>query len=66
MLDPTMEFFKDNSIWIIPLLVAIVGGIIKGVCYLIKKSSGNSNQTIRDVHNSFINQVNGNSNEFRK
>lgn len=32
-----MEFLKDNSVWITPLLVAIAGGIISGIFYLIKK-----------------------------
>lgn len=32
-----MDFLKDNSVWITPLLVAIVGGIISGIFYLIKK-----------------------------
>lgn len=70
-----MDFLKDNSVWITPLLVAIVGGVISGIFYLIKisgifyliKKGGKSNkQTIKDVHNSTINQVNGNNNEFRK
>lgn len=32
-----MDFLKDNSVWITPLLVAIVGGVISGIFYLIKK-----------------------------
>lgn len=61
-----MDFLKDNSVWITLLLVAIVGGIISGIFYLIKKGGKSNKQTIKDVHNSTINQVNGNNNEFRK
>lgn len=61
-----MDFLKENLIWITPLLVAIVGGIISGIFYLIKKEGKSNNQTIKDIHNSNINQVNGNNNEFRK
>ncbi len=61
-----MDFLKDNSVWITPLLVAIVGGIISGIFYLIKKGGKSNKQTIKDVHNSTINQVNGNNNESRK
>lgn len=61
-----MDFLKDNSVWITPLLVAIVGGIISGIFYLIKKGGKSNKQTIKNVHNSTINQVNGNNNESRK
>lgn len=61
-----MEFLKDNSVWITPLLVAIAGGIISGIFYLIKKGENHNKQSIKNVHNSNINQINGNNNEFRK
>lgn len=61
-----MEFLKDNSVWITPLLVAIAGGIISGIFYLIKKGGNHNKQSIKNVHNSNINQINGNNNEFRK
>lgn len=61
-----MDFLKDNSVWITPLLVAIVGGVISGIFYLIKKGGKSNKQTIKDVHNSTINQVNGDNNEFRE
>lgn len=61
-----MDFLKDNSVWITPLLVAIVGGVINGIFHLIKKGGKSNKQTIKDVQNSTINQVNGNNNEFRK
>lgn len=61
-----MEFLKDNSVWITPLLVAIAGSIISGIFYLIKKGGNHNKQSIKNVHNSNINQINGNNNEFRK
>lgn len=61
-----MDFLKDNSVWITPLLVAVAGGIISGIFYLIKKGGSSNKQIIKNVHNSNINQVNGNNNEFRK
>lgn len=61
-----MEFLKDNSVWITPLLVAIAGGIISGIFYLIKNGGNHNKQSIKNVHNSNINQINGNNNEFRK
>lgn len=61
-----MEFLKDNSVWITPLLVAIAGGIISGIFYLLKKGGNHNKQSIKNVHNSSINQINGNNNEFRK
>lgn len=61
-----MDFLRDNSVWVTPILVAIVGGIVSGIFYLIKKGGNNSKQTIKNVHNSNINQINGNNNEFRK
>lgn len=61
-----IDFLKDNSVWITPLLVAIVGGVISGIFHLIKKGGKSNKQTIKDVQNSTINQANGNNNEFRK
>lgn len=61
-----MEFLKDNSVWITPLLVAIAGSIISGIFYLIKKGGNHNKQSIKNVHDSNINQINGNNNEFRK
>ena len=61
-----MDFLKDKTEWITPLLVAIVGGVISGNYHLIKKGGKSNKQTIKDVQNSTINQVNGNNNEFRK
>lgn len=61
-----MDFLKDNAVWITPLLVAMVGGIVRGIFYLVKKEGNSSKQTIKNIHNSNINQVNGDNNEFWK
>lgn len=61
-----MEFLKDNSVWITPLLVAIAGGIISGIFYLLKKGGNHNKQSIKNIHNSNIKQINGNNNESRK
>lgn len=60
-----MDFFKENSMWLTPVLVAIAGGIISGIFYLLKKGGNNNKQSISNIHNSSINQANGNINESR-
>ena len=55
-----MEFLKDNAVWLTPILVAICGGIISGIFYLLKK--GGTHQQIGNVGNGSINQVNGSNN----
>lgn len=60
-----MNFFQENSVWITPVLVALAGGIVSGIFYLIKKGGNSNKQTIKNIHNSNINQSNGNINESR-
>lgn len=56
-----IEFIKDNAQWLTPILVAVCGGIVSGIFYLMKK--GGSQQHIENVGNeNSINQVNGNNN----
>lgn len=56
-----IEFIKDNALWLTPILVAVCGGIVSGIFYLMKK--GGSQQHIENVGNeNSINQVNGNNN----
>lgn len=58
-----MDFIQDNAMWLTPVLVAIVSGIF----YLIKKGGNSNKQTIKNIHNSKINQSNGNlKDESRK
>ncbi len=54
-----MQFIRDNYFWVVPILVALVSGIIAGVFYLIKKSGHQNKQSIKGVNNSTINQANG-------
>ena len=55
------RIYKDNAQWLTPILVAVCGGIVSGIFYLMKK--GGSQQHIENVgKENSINQVNGNSN----
>ena len=40
-----MNFFQENSVWITPVLVALAGGIVSGIFYLIKKGGNSNNNT---------------------
>lgn len=60
-----IEFFKDNAAWITPILVAIVGGVISGIFSLLKKGGNNNKQIVKNVQNSSVTQINGDSNECR-
>ena len=53
-----IEIIKENSVWLTPVLVAVVSGIF----YLLKRGSQNK-QNISNVTNSRINQAGGNINE---
>ena len=50
-----MDSFKDNALWLTPVLVAIVSGIF----YLIKKGGKSNKQTIKNVKESTIYQAGG-------
>lgn len=50
-----MDFFKDNALWLTPVLVAIVSGIF----YLIKKGGKRNKQTIKNVKDSTVYQAGG-------
>jgi hypothetical protein len=51
------DFIKSNASWMTPVLVAIAGGIISGIFYLLKKSGTNVKQSAKNVTNSKLNQV---------
>ena len=51
------EFIRENADWLIPVIVAIVGGVISGIFYLLKKVGNHQKQVIKNVKNSNINQV---------
>lgn len=52
-----IEIIKENSVWLTPVLVAVVSGIF----YLLKRGSQNK-QNISNVSNSRINQAGDNIN----
>ena len=51
-------FMKENTIWIIPIIIAVIGGIFS----LIKKTGTSTRQNISNVHNSKITQIGGSQN----
>lgn len=55
-----IQFFKDNAIWLTPVLVAIVSGVF----YLLKK--GGNHQTANKNSGCNITQVNGNNTQDAK
>lgn len=57
-----IKFIQDNYIWLTPILVALVSGIVAGIFHLIKKSGSKNRQAIKNVNNSTINQAGGDVN----
>lgn len=57
-----IKFIQDNYIWLTPILVALVSGIVAGIFHLIKKSEGKNKQIIKNVNNCNINQAGGDVN----
>lgn len=57
-----ISFIQENYVWLTPILVALVSGIIAGFFQLMKKNTCKNKQTIKKVSNSSINQANGNIN----
>ena len=57
-----VQFIQDNYIWLTPILVALVSGIVAGIFHLIKKGGSKNKQIIKKVNNSSINQAGGDVN----
>jgi len=55
-----LQFIKENAVWLVPIIVALIGGIFA----LLKSRSKTSalKQKAKNVKNSTINQVGGNQN----
>ena len=53
-----IEIIKENSVWLTPVL----GAVVSGIFYLLKRGSQNK-QNVSNVTNSRINQAGGNINE---
>ena len=55
-----LPFIKENAVWLVPIAVAVIGGIFT----LLKSRNKTSaiKQNSKNVKNSTINQVGGNQN----
>ena len=53
-----LEFTKENSNWIVPIIVAIIGGVFG----LFKIAGHKNSQTIKNVRDSNVHQANGSIN----
>ena len=49
------NFIKDNSVWIVPIIIALIT-TIWGVS---KRVSNKRNQSIKNIKNSTVNNING-------
>lgn len=53
-----IRFVNDNAAWLVPVAVAVIGGIFA----LFKKKPKNNKQIVKDLNNSNINNSNVNIN----
>ena len=53
-----LEYIKENSNWIVPIIVAIISGVFG----LFKISGRKNSQTIKNVKDSNVQQANGSIN----
>lgn len=51
-----IDFIKDNNEWLVPIIIAVIGGI-----FTLGKKNGGNRQTIKNVKNSNIIQTGDNS-----
>ena len=54
-----LEFLKENAAWVVPIAVAIIGGLF--ALMKTKSKTSSISQRIKSVKNSNINQIGGNS-----
>lgn len=55
------DFFRVNYIWLVPISVAVISGILAGLFSLLKKQQADSksiNMNAKAGENSVINQIN--------
>ena len=57
-----LEYIKENSNWIVPIIVAIISGVFG----LFKISGHKNSQTIKNVKDSNVQQANGSINIINK
>lgn len=51
---------QNNYLWVTPILVALISGVVTIIVKLIRNSSNTSKFKAKNISNSTINQVNGN------
>jgi hypothetical protein len=60
-----IKFMQENYVWLIPLLVAVISGIIVGVFKLLQKNGNIHKQKIGNIFNSQVQNINGDVNKER-
>lgn len=58
-----IKFMQDNYPWVVPLLVAVVSGVITGVFKLLQKKGKVHKQKIGSISNSQVLNINGDVNK---
>jgi len=58
-----IKFMQENYVWLIPLLVAVISGIIAGVFKLIQKNGKVHKLNIKNISNSQVHINNGDVNQ---
>ncbi|MCE5174723.1 MAG: hypothetical protein ABFC90_02005 [Bacteroidales bacterium] len=58
-----IKFMQENYLWLIPLLVAVISGIIAGVFKLLQKNGKIHKQKIGNIYNSQVHNINGDVDE---
>lgn len=54
-----IKFLQENYVWLIPLLVAVISGIIAGVFKLLQKKGKVHRLKIKNISNSQVHINNG-------
>lgn len=57
-----IEFIKENQVWVVPIIVAVLSGIIAGIFNLLSKNGKYHKQKMGDINNSKIINNNGDLN----
>lgn len=58
-----IKFMQENYVWLIPLLVAVISGIIAGIFKLFQKKGKRHKQKIGNISNSQVLNINGDVNK---
>ncbi len=54
MVESIIQFIKDNAVWVVPIIIAFIGGLFA----LIKRQTTSSiRQNVKNVDNSNITQI---------